>query len=129
LVIASTVYKYSGGTYIIDHILPYANTTYRQFIDDEPSQLFVATTASLIIYDCQAKSELFSTTAQFDYNRIVFDQHSKKVVGEDFGQKVFDLPTRTLRSISVNPYYAFFSGGAFFTYSTLDANQYVLTDY
>jgi hypothetical protein len=126
LAIGKQVYKYSGSTYVDDHTLPYANITYLQFINNNPSQLFINTPSSIIIYDCQTKTQLFSTPAQFDYNQIDFDHASNKVAGVDFGQKVFDLSTWTLKSVPVNPLYTFFSGGVFFTSQPQNGYQYAL---
>jgi hypothetical protein len=83
-----------------------------------------------IIYDCQTKAELFSSAVQFDFNQIQFDQISKKVAVVDFGdQKIFDLSTKTLKSVPVDPLYAFFSGGTFFTSQSQNGYQYTLKDY
>src|SRR5690606_38956721 len=76
LVIGSTVYKYSGATYAFYQSLPYSNIVYRQFINNDPSHLFIATVSSIIIYDCETNTQVFSMAAQLNYHSIVVDQAS-----------------------------------------------------
>lgn len=131
LVQAGTVYRYSGGTYVFDQTLPYTEIVYRQFINSNPSQLFVATTSGIIIYDCQTRTQLFSAPV-FLVNQIRFDQASGKVVGMDaldFGKvKVFDLAARTTKTAFVSQYSFQFSGDAFFS-QQVGGYQFVLKDY
>jgi hypothetical protein len=128
LVIGAKLYKYNGTTYE-DYLTLPMPATYRQFINDSPSQLFIYTGSEIILYDCESKTQLFSIATRFEISG--FDQSSGKVVGIDSGlQKVFDIRSRTLKPVAVaDAYTVFFSGNTFFTWQYQDPYLYVLKDY
>jgi hypothetical protein len=131
LVLGSIVYKFTGTQYIVDHTLPISNIGYRQFIDHYPTQLLINTYDPFVIrlYDCQTKSDVFSVAGSFD-NQVHFDQASGKVSTVDFGiRKIFDITTRDLREVQVDPLYAYFNGNVFITASPVNSVNYALKDY
>lgn len=130
LVVGPIIYEYNGDTYEFYDLMPYNNISEQQFIRTGQSEVLILTAFSLVIYDCRTKTETFSIAGQPDNSNIVFDKWSEKVAYVDNEQRLFDIPSKTLRTVPVSPGYTLFSGGAFFTINTPNfPDAYVLTNF
>ncbi|MGC3945727.1 MAG: hypothetical protein QM762_14600 [Chryseolinea sp.] len=99
----TSLYRASGGTYVLDTTLPYSTISYVQFFDDEPSVLLVVTDSKVIKYDCASRTELISWNVVANY-RPHLVQSSKKlfhyVSGKYFPDQavaLLDLETGTIQ--------------------------------
>lgn len=123
----STLYEFSGGTYIEKGTLPYA-PAYIQFLNESTSQVVVGTNNSVAVFDCDSFTEVFSKNFASGITPFHYDQFNQSVnfikTGVLVEMKLDDLMEEPIDVYIPSSAYFIEGGKLFYRYS-----GYVLENY